>query len=97
MFYKEIPLFHGMKSSWLCASAFAFISPLATLIMYSRILSPTGNPITPVIKLSTNTPLYEKMKDIIDIDTGDIIAGKETIQQAGERILEYIIKWRAEK
>ncbi len=65
----------------------------ANIVLFTTGLgTPTGNPITAVIKLSTNTPLYEKMKDIIDIDTGDIIAGKETIPQAGERILEYIIK-----
>ena len=65
----------------------------ANIVLFTTGLgTPTGNPITSVIKLSTNTPLYEKMKDIIDIDTGDIIAGKETIPQAGERILEYIIK-----
>ncbi len=32
--------------------------------------------------------MYTKMSDI---DTGGIIEGKETIQQAGERILEYVI------
>ena len=31
------------------------------------------------------------MNDIIDIDTGTIIEGNETIEQAGERILNYII------
>jgi altronate hydrolase len=31
------------------------------------------------------------MRDIIDINTGTIIEGKETIQQAGERILEFVI------
>jgi altronate hydrolase len=65
----------------------------ANIVLFTTGLgTPTGNPVTPVIKLSTNTALYEKMKDIIDIDTGDIIAGKETIEHAGERILEYIIK-----
>ncbi|HRH60660.1 MAG TPA: altronate dehydratase family protein, partial [Chitinophagaceae bacterium] len=54
--------------------------------------TPTGNPIAPVIKLSTNTALYNKMPDIIDINTGAIIDGDETIEQAGERILEYVIK-----
>ena len=54
--------------------------------------TPTGNPIAPVIKLSTNTALYNKMPDIIDINTGAIIDGDETIEQAGERILEYAIK-----
>ncbi|HTQ29449.1 MAG TPA: hypothetical protein VMI35_15035, partial [Puia sp.] len=54
--------------------------------------TPTGNPIAPVLKLSSNTRLYEKMNDIIDIDTGTIIEGKETIPEAGERILEYMIR-----
>jgi altronate hydrolase len=31
------------------------------------------------------------MNDIIDIDTGDIIAGNETIEEAGSRILQYVI------
>lgn len=54
--------------------------------------TPTGNPVAPVIKLSSNTKLYQKMQDIIDINTGTIIEGEETIEQAGERILDYVIK-----
>jgi altronate hydrolase len=54
--------------------------------------TPTGNPVTPVIKLSTNTKMAVKMPDIIDIDCGTIIEGEETIQQAGERILNYVIQ-----
>lgn len=65
----------------------------ANIVLFTTGLgTPTGNPIAPVVKISTNTALYEKMKDIIDIDTGDIIAGKETIEQTGERVLDYIIK-----
>ena len=65
----------------------------ANIVLFTTGLgTPTGNPITPVVKISTNTVLYEKMKDIIDIDTGDIIAGKETIEQTGERVLDYVIK-----
>ena len=64
----------------------------ANIVLFTTGLgTPTGNPITPVLKLSTNTTLYNKMKDIIDIDTGAIIEGNETIEQAGERILNYII------
>jgi len=54
--------------------------------------TPTGNPITPVIKIATNTTLYKRMSDIIDINTGTIVEGDETIEQAGERILDYVIK-----
>jgi altronate hydrolase len=64
----------------------------ATVVLFTTGLgTPTGNPIAPVLKLSTNTKLYDKMNDIIDIDTGDIIAGKETIEEAGSRILQYVI------
>ncbi|MGN6533414.1 MAG: UxaA family hydrolase [Ginsengibacter sp.] len=65
----------------------------ANIVLFTTGLgTPTGNPITPVIKLSTNTALFNKMPDIIDINTGTIIEGEETIEQAGERILDYVIK-----
>ncbi len=53
--------------------------------------TPTGNPITPVIKVSSNTKLAERMPDIIDIDTGGIISGEKTIPEMGEEMLEFII------
>jgi altronate hydrolase len=65
----------------------------ANIVLFTTGLgTPTGNPIAPVIKLSSNTTLFKKMPDIIDINTGTIIEGEETIEQAGERILEYVIK-----
>ena len=53
--------------------------------------TPTGNPITPVLKLSSNTDLYNRMNDIIDINAGTVISGEESIESMGEKILEYII------
>jgi altronate hydrolase len=65
----------------------------ASIVLFTTGLgTPTGNPIAPVIKLSSNTTLYNKMPDIIDINTGSIIEGEETIEQAGERILDFVIK-----
>ncbi|HEX8377926.1 MAG TPA: altronate dehydratase family protein [Pedobacter sp.] len=65
----------------------------ANVVLFTTGLgTPTGNPIAPVVKLSTNTKLYHRMPDIIDVNCGTIIEGEETIQQAGERILEYVIK-----
>lgn len=65
----------------------------ANVVLFTTGLgTPTGNPVAPVIKLSTNTATYNRMPDIIDINCGTIIEGSETIQQAGERILEYVIK-----
>jgi len=65
----------------------------ATLILFTTGLgTPTGNPVCPTIKLSTNTTLARKMGDIIDIDTGPVIEGDKTIEQMGEEILEYCIE-----
>jgi altronate hydrolase len=64
----------------------------ANIVLFTTGLgTPTGNPIVPVIKISSNTKLAEKMADIIDINTGSIIEGKETIEQAGRRILDFVI------
>lgn len=46
---------------------------------------------TPSIKLADNTPLFMKMPDDMDINTGTILDGTETVNQAGERIFERII------
>ncbi len=54
--------------------------------------TPTGNPISPMVKISTNTALVRRMPDIIDIDAGPIITGEKTVNQVGEEILEYIIR-----
>lgn len=65
----------------------------ATIILFTTGLgTPTGNPICPTIKISSNTALAERMSDIIDIETGDIISGKKTIQQMGEEIFEFAIR-----
>jgi altronate hydrolase len=65
----------------------------ATLILFTTGLgTPTGNPICPTIKVSTNSNLTKRMNDIIDIDCGPIVDGDKTIEQMGEEILEYCIK-----
>jgi altronate hydrolase len=65
----------------------------ATLILFTTGLgTPTGNPVCPVIKVSTNNALTKRMGDIIDINTGAIIEGEKTIEEMGIDILEYCIK-----
>jgi altronate hydrolase len=65
----------------------------ATLILFTTGLgTPTGNPVCPTIKVSTNSALTRRMGDIIDIDCGPVIEGEKTIEQMGEDILEYCIK-----
>jgi altronate hydrolase len=43
------------------------------------------------VKLSTNSDLAQRMHDIIDIDTGAVVAGEKTIEQMGEAILDLVI------
>lgn len=64
----------------------------ATVVLFTTGLgTPTGNPIAPVVKVASNTRLYNKMSDIMDFDTGAIIEGRESIAAAGERLLDYVI------
>jgi galactarate dehydratase len=45
----------------------------------------------PTIKIATNTEMYNHMREDMDIDTGGIATGTETIESAGERIFERIL------
>jgi altronate hydrolase len=54
--------------------------------------TPTGNPIAPVIKISTNSMLAERMSDIIDFDAGGIVSGRSSIRDCAEKLLELSIE-----
>jgi altronate hydrolase len=65
----------------------------ASVVLFTTGLgTPTGNPIAPVVKISTNSALAQRMPDIIDVDTGGIVSGEKTIEQMGGDILEFVIQ-----
>ncbi|MDB4711386.1 altronate dehydratase [Verrucomicrobiales bacterium] len=65
----------------------------ANLMVFSTGLgTPTGNPITPTIKISTNSELAERLPDLIDFDTGSIIRGESSIEELGNNLLDLLIK-----
>jgi altronate hydrolase len=65
----------------------------ATLILFTTGLgTPTGNPVCPTIKVSSNSALSKRMADIIDIDTGPVISGEKSIEEMGKAILNYCIE-----
>ncbi len=65
----------------------------ANIILFTTGLgTPTGNPISPVIKVSTNTKMASKMPDIIDFNSGTVITGEDTIESSGDKLLDYIIE-----
>ncbi len=51
-----------------------------------------GSPIAPTIKISTTTPLFERMRDNMDLDAGTIVTGAETVPQVGRRIFEEMLQ-----
>ena len=65
----------------------------ANVVLFTTGLgTPTGNPIAPVVKLSTNSDLANRMADSIDIDTGPIISGQSSIEKMGEDVLDLVIR-----
>ncbi|MBM3999770.1 MAG: altronate dehydratase [Planctomycetes bacterium] len=47
---------------------------------------------TPSIKVATNTPMYERLVDDMDINAGVILEGKATVADVGRRIFEQILE-----
>lgn len=73
-------------------STTAIVGSGANLVLFTTGLgTPTGNPVAPIIKVSSNSDLVDRMNDIIDVDTGDVIKGKKTIEEMAEQLLEFII------
>src|SRR5216683_231378 len=46
---------------------------------------------TPSLKLATNTPLYKRMTDDMDIDCGPIADGAASVQEIGEQIFKLVL------
>ena len=59
--------------------------------------TPTGNPVSPVLKISSNSGLAQRMPDIIDLDAGGIITGDATIEQIGAQLLELVIETASDR
>jgi altronate dehydratase large subunit len=54
--------------------------------------NPLGSPIAPVIKIASNSYLYSKMKDNMDINAGEIVTGIKTVQEIGEKIFHEVFR-----
>ena len=53
--------------------------------------TPFGAP-APTVKISTNTALFEKKSSWIDFNAGTVADGKETLDEAGDRLLDYVLR-----
>jgi altronate hydrolase len=65
----------------------------SNLVLFTSGLgTPTGNPIAPVLKISTNSAMARRMEDIIDFDAGAIVTGETTVAACAEQLLELSIQ-----
>lgn len=54
--------------------------------------TPTGFPGVPIIKITGNPKTYEKMRENIDINAGEVMTGQKTLEQMGEEIYQEILE-----
>ena len=54
--------------------------------------APQGFPFVPVIKLTGNALTWERMRDHMDISVSGVIEGSESLPEAGDRLVDSIIK-----
>jgi altronate hydrolase len=54
--------------------------------------SAIGFPTIPVIKIATNTPMYQRMRDNMDVNAGRIADGECGIEAVGREILDLILR-----
>ncbi|WP_016914794.1 UxaA family hydrolase [Vreelandella stevensii] len=65
----------------------------ANLVLFTTGLgTPTGNPVAPVVKISSNSELADRMRDIIDFDAGPIIRGEAEIGELADELLRLCIE-----
>ena len=65
----------------------------ANIVLFTTGLgTPTGNPVAPVVKISTNTSLAQRMGDIIDFDAGGIVTGETNIPACAGQLIELCIQ-----
>ena len=53
--------------------------------------TPTGSPIAPCIKIATNSSLYERLTDDLDVNAGAALDEGEPLTEVGRRIYETIL------
>jgi altronate hydrolase len=64
----------------------------ATVVVFTTGRGTTiGNAIAPVIKLASNTPVFERMSNDLDLSAGGVIDGTEAIDEVGKRVFDHIV------
>ena len=65
----------------------------ATVVVFTTGRGTTiGNAIAPVIKLASNSRVFERMSNDLDLSAGGVVDGTETIDQVGQRVFDHVVK-----
>ena len=54
--------------------------------------SAIGFPTIPVLKIATNTPLFNRMRDNMDVNAGPVADGETPIAAIGQEIFEALLR-----
>jgi altronate hydrolase len=46
----------------------------------------------PSVKLATNTPMYRRLEEDMDINCGEILDGTATMAEMGQRVFELLLR-----
>ncbi len=58
--------------------------------MEDTLLSPSPNAVTPLVWTTANHLTMQACEESVDFYSGTVIEGKETLEQAGERLCELV-------
>src|SRR6266478_3938937 len=95
--YAETPKHHGLHlmqgPGYDQESTPGLVAAGATVIVFTTGRGTTiGNAIAPVIKLASNTPVFERMSNDLDLSAGGVIDGTEGIDEVGARVFDQVVR-----
>jgi altronate hydrolase len=65
----------------------------ATLVGFTTGRGTTiGNAIAPVFKIASNTSVFERMREDLDVNAGTVLDGSETVAEVGRRIFRMMVE-----
>ena len=53
--------------------------------------TPSGSPIAPVVKISSNNRTFQHLKEDIDMSAGDVLEGTKTLREVGREIINRVL------
>ena len=94
--YGEVPTRPGLYFMDSPSAATEVLTGLsaagAQIILFSTGTgNPVGNPISPVLKITSNPRTVARMKEHIDADVSDVLTGSTSMREGGDRILQSVI------